>query len=241
MNFRDRSTEPEAMDGQNMDPLLLKKIYADINKVNKVLNGFSINIKAIERIMKIYPKNTYTILDIGCGDGAMLRKIALYFKNKGIVLKLVGIDINTISIKLAQEASKDYQNIQYKVCDILDLDDNGLQCDILLCTLTLHHFKSTEIPIFIDRFTKLSRLATIINDLQRSKASYYLFFLFSLIFIKIDIAKRDGLISIKSSFIKADLIAFSKLAPKHIHEIKWKWAFRYLWIIRKHQNKKTYE
>lgn len=67
MNFRDRSTEPEAMDGQNMDPLLLKKIYADINKVNKILNGFSINIKAIERIMKIYPKNTYTILDIGCG------------------------------------------------------------------------------------------------------------------------------------------------------------------------------
>ncbi|RTE52076.1 methyltransferase domain-containing protein [Arenibacter aquaticus] len=241
MNFKERSTEPEAMDSPKMDPLLLKKIYADINKVNKVLLGFSITIKAIKRIMKKYPRNSYTILDMGCGDGAMLREIALHFKNKAVVLKLVGIDINSKSIELAKEASKDYHNIQFKLCNILDVDEMGLQCDILLCTLTLHHFKSSEIPIFIDQFTKLSRLATIINDLQRSKASYYLFILFSLIFIKTNIAKKDGLISIKRSFTKTDLVAFSKSVPSHIHEIKWKWAFRYLWIIRKQQNKVTYE
>lgn len=234
MNFKDRSTQSEAMDSPNMDPLLLKKVYADINMVNKVLYGFSITIKAIEKIMKKHPSTSYSILDMGCGDGSMLREVALYFKNKAVVLELLGIDINYKSIELAKEASKDYPNIQFKVCDILDLDEPGLQCDILLCTLTMHHFKSSEIPIFLDRFTKLSRLAVIINDLHRSKASYYLFILFSLIFIKTDIAKQDGLISIKRSFTKADLVSFSKTIPKPIHEIQWKWAFLYLWIIRKH-------
>ena len=101
-----------------------------------------------------------------------------------------------------------------------------------LCTLTLHHFKDQEILVFMKQFVALAQVAVVINDLQRSKIAYQLFRLFSRIFIKSDIAKNDGLISIASAFKKPELkIVAQQLKLKH-SEITWKWAFRYLWLIK---------
>lgn len=232
MNFPSRSSERELMDDADLDYLLLQKTYADINMVNKVLQGFTLTLWAIEKIIKENPQEFYTIVDMGCGDGAMLRKIASFYKSRSVGLNLIGIDLNTRSIQLAIENSKEYANIRYLKRDILSLEANDLQCDILLCTLTMHHFNSDKIPIFINQFVRLSRLGVIINDLQRSRVSYRLFQLFSLIFIKTKIAKHDGLVSIKSAFTKMELVDFSSNLPNVHHDISWRWAFRYLWIIR---------
>jgi|TARA_R110000744_G_scaffold25974_9_gene64096 SAM-dependent methyltransferase len=232
MNFKRRSSKKELMDDPDLDTLLLQKVYADINRVNTVLQGFSLSLRAIEKIIQENPQNSYTIMDMGCGDGAMLGKVAAFYKNKPLKLDLIGIDLNAKSIAMAKEKFKEHSNIRFLEQDILVPEAMELQCDILLCTLTMHHFDSYDIPIFLDRFVKLSRLGIVINDLHRSIVSYYLFQLFSLIFIKTKIAKHDGLVSIKSAFTKLDLVALSINLPHVEHDICWRWAFRYLWIIR---------
>lgn len=232
MNYQNRSFAAEKMDNPDLDFQSLREVYADINKVNKVLNGFYLSLKAINTIIIENPSNSYTILDMGCGDGSMLREVASHFKNQNIELKLIGVDLNSRTIKLAKEYSINYPNISFFQRDILALDANDLQCDILLCTLTMHHFNSEEIPVFLNQFVQLSRLAVVINDLHRSKVSFFLFRLFSLIFIKTGIAKHDGLVSIKSAFVKSELEFFSRGLPNVLHDISWRWAFRYLWVMR---------
>ncbi len=232
MNYKRRSCTRELMDDPYLDTLSLQRVYADINRVNTVLQGFSLSLKAIEKIMGENPQDSYTIIDVGCGDGSMLGKVASFYRDKPVSLDLIGVDLNSRSIALAQENFKEYPNIRFLELDILAPEAKELQCDILLCTLTLHHFDSNEIPIFLNQFVKLCRLGIVINDLHRSKLSYYLFQLFSLIFIKTKIAKHDGLVSIKSAFTKLDLITFSVGLPHVEHDICWRWAFRYLWIIR---------
>ncbi|MEZ4971203.1 MAG: methyltransferase domain-containing protein [Flavobacteriaceae bacterium] len=232
MNYKRRSCTKELMDDPHLDTLSLQRVYADINRVNTVLKGFSLSLRAIEKIMAENPQDSYTIIDVGCGDGSMLGKMAEFYKDKPVNLDLLGVDLNSKSIALAQENFKEYSNIRFLELDILGPEAGELQCDILLCTLTLHHFDSNEIPIFLNQFVKLCRLGIVINDLHRSKLSYHLFRLFSLIFIKTKIAKHDGLVSIKSAFTKLDLINFSIDLPHVEHDICWRWAFRYLWIIR---------
>jgi SAM-dependent methyltransferase len=229
------------MDDPHLDTLMLQEVYADINRVNLFLHGFSLSLRAIERIIKENPKKSYTILDMGCGDGAMLGKVAAHFKNKPVALDLIGIDLNAKSIALAKENLQGNANIRFFEQDILAPESRNLQCDILLCTLTMHHFDSDTIPIFLNQFIKLSRLGIVINDLHRSKVSFFLFKLFSLIFIKTPIAKHDGLVSIKSAFTKLDLVTFSIDMPHVEHDIRWKWAFRYLWIIRTNGKQLPYE
>jgi len=231
MNFLNRSSKRELMDDLSLDTEHLQKIYADINRVNKVLQGFSISLGAIKKIMEENPQESYAIMDVGCGDGAMLRKVASYFKGSSLELKLTGIDLNPRSIQLARESSREYPYINFVVQDILAMESNNLQCDILMCSLTMHHFDNMEIPVFLNQFVKLSRLGVIINDLQRSQVAYYLFQLFSLIFMRTKVAKHDGLVSIKSAFTKEDLMTYSYDLPKVKHHIRWRWAFRYLWVI----------
>ena len=125
--------------------------------------------------------------------------------------------------------------------DILQLAPEDLHGDIVLCTLTMHHFFDENIPVFLDRFVKLARIGVVINDLQRSPLAYYLFRGFSAIFIRTKIAKHDGLISIKSGFTKAELERFAENLPSVDHDIKWKWAFRYAWVMHTRRLNESYE
>ncbi len=228
-----RATDPELMDDPEISKIDLKEALRDISKANKLLGGNRITIKAIERLFNENPsKKEWTIVDVGCGDGEILRLIADYFNSKKIQIHLVGLDLSSQSIAMGKELSNTYPNIDLRVKDILTIDNESFDCDILICTLTLHHFKDQEILVFMKQFVALAQVAVVINDLERSKIAYQLFRLFSRIFIKSHVAKNDGLISIASGFKKPELkIVAQQLKLKH-SEITWKWAFRYLWLIK---------
>jgi ubiquinone/menaquinone biosynthesis C-methylase UbiE len=227
-----RNTEVELMDDPNVDIDTLRQVFKDINKSNRYLGGNAITIEKVSELIKEFPKNCYTIVDMGCGDGETLRELAKYFRKSSVEVVLIGLDLSENAISIGQILSVDFPEITFLKQDILTLQPLDLNCDILLCTLTMHHFSNEQIPSFLSQFTKLANLGVVINDLHRSVLAYYLFKMFSAIFIKTKIAKHDGLISIKSGFKNKDLISFSKDLPHITHSINWKWAFRYVWVMR---------
>ncbi len=232
-----RSNDIEIMDDFKNPPENLEHILEDINRVNALLGGFAITVKAINKLIK-QPNKEYAIIDFGCAEGSMLRSIATYCRKKNIKARFIGIDLNERTLKLAEEKSADFPEISYRKQDIFQTNTKELKCDILISTLTLHHFDNDTIIELLPRFLEIATIGIVINDLQRSVLAYYLFKLFSLIFIKTKIAKIDGLISIKRAFKKSELKAFAKLYPEAIHTIQWKWAFRYLWVLQKPEKTK---
>ncbi|MCG2461307.1 methyltransferase domain-containing protein [Flavobacteriaceae bacterium F89] len=226
-----RSREPELMDDPTMDLSTLGTVFRDINLVNRLFNGTRITINAVDDLVKEHPKDSYTIIDMGCGDGNMLRQVALHFRKSKIKGQFIGIDLNENALAMGRKLSNQFPEISFLKQNILALDPSELDCDILLCTLTMHHFRDHQIPDFLGKFVQLSHLGVIINDLQRSRSSYYLFKAFRGIFLRTKIAKHDGLVSIKSGFSRAELEQFSRSMPQINHRIHWKWAFRYLWIL----------
>ena len=232
MGFKTRNTETEWMDLPDTKKEELEQVLIDINRVNRLLNGYRCTLSAVNELIRDHPQRSYTILDMGCADGVMLREIVRYCRKSQTAIQCIGLDLNEDSLQIARANSRDYPEIRYVRQDIMSTEDADLQCDILTCTLTMHHFDNEQIPIFLKRFTELSRIGIVINDLQRSRSAYYLFKVFSTIFIRTKMARHDGGISIKSGFTKAELFAFSKAIPRAKHRIRWKWAFRYVWVIR---------
>lgn len=232
-----RSHDPEIMDNLDEPLVNLAEVLDDINQVNQILGGFKLTVNAVEKLIEKYSKVQYTIIDFGCGEGKMLRLLAQLGRKQGYNFKLVGIDLNQDSITLARKRSASFPEITYLQKDIFKTDFNQMGCDIIISTLTMHHFDNESILKFIGYFVESAAIGIIINDLQRSTFAYYLFKLFSLIFIKTQVAKIDGLISIRRAFHKKELISFAQQIPEANHQIQWKWAFRYLWIIQK--NNKT--
>tara|TARA_R110000868_G_scaffold145181_1_gene365081 strand:- start:1308 stop:2021 length:714 start_codon:yes stop_codon:yes gene_type:complete len=235
VNLSKRSNQPELMDSFKEPVASLQFVFQDINRVNSMLGGNKITINAIRQLIDTGKKEKYVVVDMGCGDGHMLREVALYFRKHKLNGVFIGIDLNKNALEIARETSKDYPEISYLYQDILTLTEGDLKCDILINTLTMHHFTDDQVLVFLKKFNSLARIGVVINDLQRSRWAYYLFHLFSAIFIKTKIAKIDGLISIRRAFLKKELLSYASKLPNVSHDIQWKWAFRYLWIMKPNQ------
>ena len=235
MDLSARSTQEEHLDEFKGSQKELETVLKDINRVNQLLGGIHITSDAVFRMIKKKNKKTYTILDLGCSDGDMLRKLALRARKGKIPMNFIGLDLNPDALAIAKDKSKAFPEICYLNQDVFTLE--AIEVDIVITTLTLHHFTNAQIPVFLERFINMAHIGVIINDLHRSRLAYSLFKVFSIIFIKTSTAKHDGLISILKGFKKKELQAFSDLLPGIQYQISWKWAFRFLWILTNRDEK----
>ncbi|MFC4096709.1 methyltransferase domain-containing protein [Euzebyella saccharophila] len=226
----------ELMDAPDVPKKELEATFSDINLVNRLLGGFKSTLQVLDTIFKRNMRESYTILDVGCGDGEMLRRVVKWARDHSVQLKCYGVDLNPVSLELAQEKSRSYPEITYLNRNVNDWDANDMPVDIILCTLTLHHIEDAQQKQFLNTLQELSRRAVIINDLQRSKLAYVLFGWFSTIFMKTKMAKHDGKVSIRRGFVKQDLRKLAESLPQANHAISWQWAFRYIWVIRPKRN-----
>ena len=229
-----RTDLEESMDDFSMDNAGLVTALDDIARINQFLGGNAVTLDGVKTLIKDFPKDqVITIIDFGCGSGDMLRMLSKYGKDHNLNFKLIGIDANEATIRHAEKCSANFENISYLAEDIFLYDFSQLSIDIALITLTLHHFKNDEIIKIMKVIFNLVKKGIVVNDLQRSKLAYRLFQAIIFIFRLEKMTANDGLISILRGFKREDLEKFSKDLGLKKYSIKWKWAFRYQWIIRK--------
>jgi 2-polyprenyl-3-methyl-5-hydroxy-6-metoxy-1,4-benzoquinol methylase len=234
LNTKYRTDEPETMDDFAMEGEILRDALDKIAKINQLLGGNQLTLRGVEKLIgSISKTTTFTIVDVGCGNGDMLRNLADYGLKNNLDFQLIGIDANNFTVNHAQQLSRNYPNVSYQCEDIFDENFAKLKYDIVLCTLTLHHFKDNEIIHLLNVFNANSNIGIVINDLQRSAVAYRLFQALCFVFRLNDMSREDGLISILRGFKKVELIHFSEKLKFSNYKIQWKWAFRYQWIISK--------
>ncbi|WP_293939208.1 methyltransferase domain-containing protein [Sphingobacterium sp. UBA5996] len=232
IDLTQRTSENEIMDDFLLEGDELRGALDQISKINRFLGGNSITLDGVKKILSNDNSNhPIRIVDIGCGNGDMLRMLSDYADKKGIQFELFGLDANRYTINHARSLSKNYTNITYVCADIFEEDFEDLSFHIVLCTLTIHHFNDENILNLIARLIKMSKLGIIINDLHRSKIAYRLFQTIAVVFRLNRMTREDGLISIRRGFKKDELVQFAKKLHLENYNVQWKWAFRYQWII----------
>ena len=234
INTKDRSSAPEIMDDFSMEGEILRDALDKIAKINQLLGGNQLTLRGVQNLIATIPNKTeITIVDVGCGNGDMLRTLSKYGLKHQLNFKLIGIDANAFTINHARKLSINYPNISYHCEDVFGNDFAALKCDIVLCTLTLHHFKDDEIMTLMTFFYANCSIGIVINDLHRSAISYRLFQALCFVFRLNSMSREDGLVSILRGFKKNELVNFSKKLNLKNYKIRWEWAFRYQWIIKK--------
>ena len=229
-----RTQETEIMDDFSLQGEELRDALNKIAGINRLLGGNKLTLNGVKKLLKnTDTSQPTTVVDIGCGNGDMLRMLANYGKIHNINFKLIGIDANAFTINYAKELSCNYPTIEYICIDIFSENFNYLKYDIVLCTLTLHHFTNNQIQNIIATFNNKATVGVVINDLHRSKLAYRLFQVVCTLFSLNKMSREDGLVSILRGFKKQELEDFSKKLNLKSYTINWKWAFRYQWIIAK--------
>lgn len=227
-----RSNKMEIMDDFNIEGIVHRDTLDKIELVNRLLGGNKVTIAGLKKLLKNQPKDKMIrIIDLGCGNGDILRDIAMLGRKNNYSFKLIGIDANASAIEYARELSETYPEINFKKINIFSDDFKKQSYDIVLCTLFLHHFSNDELIQILRSTIKSASIGIVVNDLHRNKLAYYLF-KFIGYFTKNKVVIEDGLISILRAFKRKDLVKISNQINGKF-SIQWKWAFRYLWILKK--------
>tara|TARA_B110001450_G_scaffold82546_1_gene78421 strand:+ start:3508 stop:4218 length:711 start_codon:yes stop_codon:yes gene_type:complete len=232
ISTKQRTDKEELMDDFSIGGDLLRDTLDKLENINRWLGGNKVTLWGLKRILKNHPKEQeVSIVDIGCGHGDILRDIAKFGRKKGYKMRLLGVDANPTAIVYAKELSIQYSEIIFKTEDIFSKEFKNRTFDVVLATLFLHHFKEVQLVSFLKQAVNQSKKGIVVNDLHRHKLAYYLFMVLS-IFIGNKMIIEDGLTSVLRGFTRKDLeIISQKINIKA--QISWKWAFRFLWIIKK--------
>ena len=226
-----RSNDTELMDDFSMKGELLRDTLDKLGSINKWLGGNRVTLNGLRQLLEHQPKEkVYTIVDIGCGHGDILRLIGDYGRKHDFSFQLIGIDANQDAIDYAVELSAAYDELSFKKLDVFSEEFQAMEYDVVLSTLFLHHLDETEIRSLLQLMSTKAKLGVVVNDLHRHRLAYGLFKLLGTV-ISNHMIVQDGLTSILRAFKRKEIEQISNQLNLN-SQISWKWAFRYQWLIK---------
>ena len=226
-----RSNDTELMDDFSMKGELLRDTLDKLGSINKWLGGNRVTLNGLRQLLEHQPKDkVYTIVDIGCGHGDILRLIAEYGRKHNYSFQLIGIDANQDAIDYAVELSAAYDELSFKKLDVFSEEFQAMEYDVVLSTLFLHHLDETEIRSLLQLMSTKAKLGVVVNDLHRHRLAYGLFKLLGTV-ISNHMIVQDGLTSVLRAFKRKEIEQISNQLNLN-SQISWKWAFRYQWLIK---------
>lgn len=205
MTFRQRNPSLiEEMDRPDADQNLLHRTYQRFGLVNRLLSKWDVVYSHhIRPSMK--SGETYTLLDVGCGGGDVAVYLWKRAKKDGFDLKVTAIDPSD-SVQTYLNSHPLPAEIPFQKATTSDLLKAKQQFDFVITNHVLHHLDSEEVVVFLDECMKLTKIRVICNDLVRSRRAWMLFFIASIPFSFGTFIRTDGLISIRRSFRRQELI-----------------------------------
>lgn len=183
------------MDAPGLDPVIYTRVLNDLNRVNSWTLGRRPTISFLTRAIGKAPH--FTLLDVGFGQGDMLRAIARWAQRRGLTAELVGIDLNPKSAAVAEAATPSGLPIEYRTGDYRDL---GRPFDFVISNLVAHHMAADELREFLRYMEAHATRGWIINDLHRHQLALAAYPLLCRVMGWHRIVRQDGQLSIARAF-----------------------------------------
>lgn len=226
MRLSVRSRQPERLDAQDVDPTELADCLRDLASVNTVTLARLPTLAFMRRVARRAGGEEISVLDVGSGEGDMLRRIARWGARRGTRLRLVGIDLNPASAIVAQAATPPGLPISYRTGDVFDEAPGSV--DAVISSLVTHHMSDDEIVSFLRWMEQTARIGWFINDLHRHPLAYYGFKALSAAAAWHPIVQHDGAISVTRSFTGADWARLLRAAGlQKVATVRWHVPFRF--------------
>ena len=194
----------ELMDGPSCYDEFRQCLH-DLAQVNRVTLAYRPTLQWLEQFVHL-PSREYPlhIMDVGCGGGDMLRRIERWAAQRQLPVRLTGVDMNPFAICAAREFTSAGSEIQWIVGKTDSPETATEPIDLVISSLFTHHLADDEIVRFLSWMERVARHGWFINDLYRSRTSYFAFKVLSLAARWHRFVRHDGPISILRSFLPAE-------------------------------------
>ncbi|WP_022686635.1 methyltransferase domain-containing protein [Sphingomonas phyllosphaerae] len=195
-----RATAEELMDGDDLPTDVYASVVGDLARVNRVTMAARPTLRFLAAAT--VPGGRYRLLDVGYGDGDMLRRIARWGERRGVTFDLTGIDLNPRSEQAARAHTPAAVAIDWRTGDYADLAGAGW--DFVISSLVAHHMTHAQLVAFLRFMQGEARVGWLVNDLHRHGFAYRGWPLLARLFSWHPIVRHDGHLSIARSYRPAE-------------------------------------
>ena len=196
MSLAVRAQAEELMDADDLPADTYAAVVADLARVNTVTLAARPTLAFLDRALA--GRKTLKLLDVGFGDGDMLRRIARWAERRGVMAELVGVDLNPRSEVAARAHSPAGLPVAWRTGDYADCAGEGW--DVVISSLVAHHMRREQLVAFLRFMEAESASGWLVNDLHRHRFAHAGFPLLAALARWHPIVRHDGTLSIARSY-----------------------------------------
>lgn len=193
------------MDDPDVDREKLERTYRQFQTINQLISRWHYIYRRylLPDMKKL--NHPASFLDIGFGGGDILFNLAKWARRDGIEIRITGIDPDYRALDFVQQLEKpDY--IQFRQLSTSDLVKNRKTFDYVISNHLMHHLETDQLLQLLNDAKSLSRRKVLFNDIERSDLGYLFFSSIAPLLFHNSFAVKDGKISIKRSYTRAELL-----------------------------------
>ncbi len=226
MDLSRRSSDTELMDTEATDAADFAACLRDLATVNVVTLAHRPTLAWLARVARSLPAGAaLSVLDVGFGEGDLLRTIHRWGERRGLRLRLSGVDLNPLSTAAAIAATPAAMAVRFVTGDVFAYRPDPPP-DVVVSSLFTHHLPNPAVVEFLRWMDRVAVRGWFVNDLHRSAVSYHGFRLLSRAAGWHRFVQHDGRVSIARSFRRAEWQRLIEVARVRA-EVRWRLPFRY--------------
>lgn len=216
------------MDDPAVDEATFRDCLADLAAVNGWTLARPPTLGWLARATRGWPcGRRFALVDVGYGQGDMLRAIHAWATRRGFEPELIGVDLSPWSAPAARAATPPGMAIDYRTGDIFEASFDR-PIDFIVSSLVTHHLDDEQLVRFLRWMETTAVKGWYVNDLHRHALAYHGFRLLSTVMRWHAFVRHDGPLSVARAFRRADwerLIARAGLDRSTL-SLRWHVPFR---------------
>jgi ubiquinone/menaquinone biosynthesis C-methylase UbiE len=203
----------ELLDRAGHDPAELTANLRDIRTVNRLAGGVATVLRHLPGLVSHIPHGRpVEILDLATGCGDIPLSLAAWAERQSRPLHLAVTDRSPEILAEARRTLAGVPGVTFTVCDARAVPMPERSFDIVLCSLSLHHFAPGDAVQVLREMDRLARTGFILNDIRRCLSGFVAAWTASRVATRNRLTRHDMPLSVLRAYTPDELRALLRQA-----------------------------
>jgi 2-polyprenyl-3-methyl-5-hydroxy-6-metoxy-1,4-benzoquinol methylase len=200
---------PELMDRPQPVTRELERDLANLCSFNHWFGGH----RLVQHFLRCWlkPNGKARILDVATGSGDIPRLIVDHARRQNVLVQIEAIDQQESTIEIARGLSAAYPEIDFFCADLFEWNPPEFY-DVVLCSLTLHHFSNDDAVRVLQKIRELSTGRVLLADLRRARWLTCAIYFVTATIYRDEMTKTDARLSAARAFSFVEMRELAKRA-----------------------------